>query len=120
MDAVAANVVSREDNVRAALAKVELGEADAAIVYRTDARASELVREVTLPSAVVVTADYAALQISPDPAAAAFVAWLRESEAEAVLTAAGFVPAAAAAALPSAALPSAAGPDAGEPSPGPP
>lgn len=124
--AVAANVVSREGNVRAALAKVELGEADAAIVYRTDAGASELVREVPLPSAVAVTADYAALQISPDPAAAAFVAWLVEPEAIAVLAAAGFVRAAAAgAALPSAALRGAArrgaaGPDGAEPSLGPP
>jgi molybdate transport system substrate-binding protein len=108
--AVAANVVSREDNVRAALAKVELGEADAAIVYRTDARSSGLVREVPLPAGVAVTADYAALQVSPDPAAAAFVAWLRGSEAVAILEAAGFV---------RAAEPDAAGPDAAEPSPRP-
>ena len=38
--AVEANMVSREDNVRAVLAKVELGEGDAAIVYATDATAA--------------------------------------------------------------------------------
>ena len=47
--AVAANVVSREDNVRAALAKVELGEGDAAIVYATDARASDARPRGALP-----------------------------------------------------------------------
>ena len=35
------NVVSREDNVKTIVAKVELGEADAGIVYVTDALASE-------------------------------------------------------------------------------
>ena len=35
-----ANVVSREDNVTAVIAKVEIGEGDAAIVYVTDAKGS--------------------------------------------------------------------------------
>jgi molybdate transport system substrate-binding protein len=90
--AVEANVVSREDNVRAALAKVELGEGDAAIVYVPDARASALVRELALPPSVDVTAEYAAVQISADPAAAALVGWLAEPEAAAILTEAGFEP----------------------------
>ncbi len=89
-EAVAANVVSREDNVRAALAKVELGEGDAAFVYITDALAAEGVREVPLPATVDVVAHYAAVQVSEAAAAAEFVRWLREPTAAAVFEAAGF------------------------------
>jgi molybdate transport system substrate-binding protein len=52
------NVVSREANVRAVLAKVELGEADAAVVYATDARFSRRVKVIPLPPAANVTAIY--------------------------------------------------------------
>lgn len=92
-NAVAANVVSREDNVRAALAKVELGEGDAAIVYVTDAHASDAVREVTFPEAVQVAAEYGAVQVSDDPAATAFVTWLTGPTAQAILAEAAFQPA---------------------------
>ncbi len=40
-DKVNANVVSREDNVSAVVAKVQLGEADAGFVYSTDATAAQ-------------------------------------------------------------------------------
>jgi len=90
---VAANVVSREDNVRAALAKVELGEADAAFVYTTDARSSGLVREIRLPQGVAVTAEYAAVQVTDRPVAAEFVEWLRGAEVARALADAGFEPA---------------------------
>ena len=89
--AVAANVVSREDNVRAALAKVELGEGDAAIVYATDALASPLVRVIPLPDSVDVTADYAAVALRGGPGAD-FVTWLRGSDAAEALASAGFDP----------------------------
>lgn len=92
--AVGANVVSREDNVRAALTKVELGEADAAFVYVTDAAASEAVEEVAIPDAANVEAVYGVVAIgaSTDPAeAAAFVAWLAGPRGAAVLTRFGFL-----------------------------
>ncbi len=56
---VSARVVSRENNVRLALAKVVLGEADAALVYRTDAiSAGDKVRIVEIPPIFNVVASY--------------------------------------------------------------
>jgi len=55
---VLGHVVSRESNVRLARAKVELGEADAAVVYRTDALASDEVRYFELPTEVHVRPQY--------------------------------------------------------------
>lgn len=92
---VAANIVSREDNVRAALAKVELGEADAAIVYTTDVRASGHVTGVEIPPAANVMATYGAVVIgatSQPEAAAAFVAWLAGAEGTSILGRSGFLP----------------------------
>ncbi len=91
--AYAANVVSREDNVTAALAKVALGEGDAAIVYRTDAFHDDRVRVIELPAGVDVRASYGAVVPSgaKDGAAGrAFVAWLLEPPAQAILGHAGF------------------------------
>jgi molybdate transport system substrate-binding protein len=92
--AVSANIVSREDNVRAALTKVELGEADAAFVYVTDAAASDAVEEVAIPDDANVVATYGAVAVgaSDQPAeAAAFVAWLAGPRGAAVLTRFGFL-----------------------------
>jgi molybdate transport system substrate-binding protein len=89
--ALTANTVSEEDNVRAALAKVELGEGDAAFVYHTDALSSEAVRQVPLPPGTEVVATYGLARISDRAGAAEFVAWLDGPGARAVLEAAGFV-----------------------------
>ena len=91
--AVLANLVSNEPNVRQAAAKVALGEADAAIVYRTDARGLERVRTVTPPDAEAIAIRYpiARLSEAPEPElAAAFIAFVQSPEGLAVLARHGF------------------------------
>lgn len=92
---VLANVASRELNVRQVLAKVSLGEADAGIVYRTDAMAGKnKVEIIEIPAKVNVIAEYpvAVLTNAPQPAAArAFVDLLLSAEGQKRLAAAGFV-----------------------------
>ncbi len=92
----AANVVSREDNVRAVLAKIELDEGDAAIVYASDAIASSSIRTIALPPGVNVTATYAGVvpATAVDPSAGhAFLAWLAGPAGREVLAGFGFTPA---------------------------
>ena len=90
----ARNVVSREDNVKAVVAKIELGEADAAIVYRTDALAADGVRTIALPAEVDVVATYAGVVVgSPGSAEARrFFEWLGGPRGREILGAAGFLP----------------------------
>ncbi|TRV75496.1 molybdate ABC transporter substrate-binding protein [Streptomyces sp. 130] len=86
--------VSQEPNVRAVLSKVELGEADAGLVYRTDvASAAGKVGSVDIPDEQNAVASYpaATLRTSEHAAAAeAFVKWLSSPEAQKILTGAGF------------------------------
>jgi molybdate transport system substrate-binding protein len=92
---VEARVVSRELNVRQVLAKVTLGEADAAVVYRTDAQtAKDRVAVVTIPTELNVIAEYpiAVLDGAPHPELArGFVALVLSAEGQAVLSNAGFM-----------------------------
>jgi molybdate transport system substrate-binding protein len=90
----ATNVVSREDDVRAVVAKIALGEGDAAIVYQTDAAASSKVATVTVPDAANVAATYAGIVIkgAGQPVAAhAFLAWLAGPPGRATLHDFGFL-----------------------------
>ncbi|MFC9296897.1 molybdate ABC transporter substrate-binding protein [Streptomyces sp. NPDC057011] len=86
--------VSQEPNVRAVLSKVELGEADAGLVYKTDsAKSGDKVVSVEIPDDQNAVASYpaATLKQSKNPeAAAAFVAWLSTPEAQKILQDAGF------------------------------
>jgi molybdate transport system substrate-binding protein len=53
------NIVSKEQDVKAVLSKVELGEADAGFVYVTDAlSAGDKVKHIQLPAAAQATATY--------------------------------------------------------------
>lgn len=93
-DRVLAKVVSRELNVRQVLAKVSLGEADAGVVYRTDAiTALDKVEVITIPSGLNVSAEYpvAVLKGAPQAKLAqAFVGLLLSTEGQKRLAAAGF------------------------------
>ncbi|WP_030757758.1 molybdate ABC transporter substrate-binding protein [Streptomyces griseus] len=86
--------VSQEPNVRAVLSKVELGEADAGLVYRTDAEsAKDKVDAVEIPDAQNAVAQYPAATLKDSKnteAAAAFVAWLSSPEGQKILRDAGF------------------------------
>ena len=47
--AYGANVASKEEDVKSVVAKIELGEGDAGIVYVTDAKASDKVTPIACP-----------------------------------------------------------------------
>jgi molybdate transport system substrate-binding protein len=94
----AANVsikpVTLEQDVKAALSKVKLGEVDAALVYRTDARAAPTdVDGIEFPESASAINEYpiVVLKSAPNKAGArAFVAWVLSDNGKAVLIRAGF------------------------------
>ncbi|MCY3646517.1 MAG: molybdate ABC transporter substrate-binding protein [Chloroflexi bacterium] len=88
---VLANVRSNEANVRSTLAKVELGEADAAIVYASDLRAAdEGVRAIAIPERFQVAAEYRIALLSESDGARAFVAFATSPAGMATLARHGF------------------------------
>lgn len=95
---VAANValtpVTLEQDVKAALAKVKLGEVDAALVYRTDVQAAKSdVDGVEFAESAGAINDYPIVVVKNAPNAAgatAFVAFVQSPSGQAVLTRAGF------------------------------
>jgi len=93
--AYTANIASREDDVKAVVAKIELGEGDAAIVYRTDALASDVVATIDIPAEADVAASYAGVVIRssahPDDARV-FLDWVSGPAAQAILATFGFSP----------------------------
>ena len=86
--------VSQEQDVKAALTKVRLGEADAALVYRTDVKAAGgKVKGIDFPEAARAINDYpiATLTDAPQPALAnQFVQFVRSNQGKRALTQAGF------------------------------
>jgi molybdate transport system substrate-binding protein len=96
VDNVAANVVSEEENVRAVLTKVQLGEADAGIVYITDVTADVAsdVATVEIPDNVNVVASYpvAAVNDGQSELAQAFISYLLGPEGQAILASYSFLP----------------------------
>jgi molybdate transport system substrate-binding protein len=104
------NLVSEEENVKAVVSKVQLGEADAGIVYVSDVTppVRKVVRTIEIPDPYNVVAAYpiAVLRQSQQPAAArAFVEYITSAEGQAVLARHGLLPAEAAAKQPAAGAP---------------
>ncbi len=95
--AVIKNIVSYEENVKAVLAKVALGEADAGIVYTSDLHGAygEKVGVIDIPDALNVIAVYpiAALKNSSNASLAqAFVTYILSKTGQQILASYGFLP----------------------------
>jgi molybdate transport system substrate-binding protein len=97
---VLANVVSQEENVKSVVAKVQLGEADAGMVYRSDVTpaVARYVRMLEIPEESNVIAEYpiAVVRSARNPEAARmFVELVRGAEGQRVLERHGLFPATA-------------------------
>ncbi len=92
---VLANVVSNENDVKQVVAKVQLGEADAGIVYVSDAVAAPELKTIEIPSDFNVVAKYPIAVLNDAPQAdlaASFVAFVLSSDGQATLKKWGFTP----------------------------
>jgi molybdate transport system substrate-binding protein len=93
---VQANVVSREDNVRQVVSKVQLGEADAAIVYSTDAtpQVRDQLQVIQVPDALQTLATYPIANAKGKNAAGgdAFTRYVLSPQGQATLARWGFLP----------------------------
>jgi molybdate transport system substrate-binding protein len=93
---VLANVVSEEANVKAVVTKVQLGEAEAAIVYRTDVTpdVQDDVTAVEIAEAYNIDAMYpiaVTADASNAEAAEAFIGFVLSGEGQAILERHGFL-----------------------------
>jgi molybdate transport system substrate-binding protein len=94
--AVKANFVSQEDNVKAVVQKVQLGEADAGFVYKTDVTASvsDKVKVINIPDTFNVIAEYpiAVLKNSAHVSdAQAFMQYVLSADGQAILAKFNFI-----------------------------
>jgi molybdate transport system substrate-binding protein len=90
---VLANVVSNEDNVRQVVAKVQLGEADAGLVYTSDVLAAQDLKTIEIPAELNVIAEYpiAVLNQSTNPELAnGFIAFVLSEEGQMIQQKWGF------------------------------
>jgi len=89
---VVAHVVSYETDVKATLAKVQLGEADAAIVYHSDiVSAGDRVRGVLIPASVNQTLSYPLIRLTDDPTSIEFMAYVLSDQGRKRLRDNGFL-----------------------------
>ena len=94
---VLANVVSYEDNVKAVLQKVTLGEADAGVVYSSDAATAprDKVSTIEIPDAYNVTASYPIAIIKNSKQgdlARQYVEFVLSARGQTILKQYGFIP----------------------------
>src|SRR4029079_9697625 len=93
---VEANFVSQESDVKQVVAKVQLGEADAGVVYVTDVTADvqEDVMFIEVPEELNVIAEYPIALVTNGDAAVgqAFIDYVLSPAGQAVLEAHGFTP----------------------------
>lgn len=94
--AVNKNTVSQEDNVKAIVQKVQLGEVDAGIVYATDAQAAkDKLTLIAIPDAQNIIATYPVALVKDAKQAALgqqFVDFLLSADGQAILQKYGFAP----------------------------
>ncbi len=94
-DKVLANVVSNEDNVKQVVAKVQLGEADAGIVYISDSIAAPGLKSIEIPADLNIIAKYPIAPLAKSEnadLATQFIAYVLSAEGQAVLAKWGFAP----------------------------
>src|SRR5206468_1145610 len=91
------NIVSREDNVRQVVAKVQLGEADAGACYTTDVTPTvrDQIVQIPVPDPLQTIATYpiAQTQGSNPVGSQAFVNYVLSPPGQAILTRWSFIPA---------------------------
>lgn len=94
-DQVLANVVSNEDNVKQVVAKVQLGEADAGIVYTSDAVAAPELKSIKIPADLNVIAQYPIAPLAKSGhlnLAEQFTAYALSADAQTIFAKWGFGP----------------------------
>lgn len=96
VDTVNSNIVSEETDVRFVLTKVQLGEADAGVVYASDATASEIsgvgLNVIEFPEGLPINAGYpiASVEGGDNRMANAFIAFVMSDDGQAILRQYGF------------------------------
>jgi molybdate transport system substrate-binding protein len=94
-DRVLTNVVSNEDTVKQVVAKIQLGEGDAGIVYTSDIVAAPDLKTIEIPAELNVIAKYPiaplAKSVNAD-VAKAFIEYVLSAEGQTVLQKWGFAP----------------------------
>ncbi len=92
---VLANVASNETDVKQVVAKVQLGEADAGIVYVSDAIAASTLKTIEIPGTLNVIAKYPVaplIKSANSHLAAQFITYVLSADGQATLKKWGFTP----------------------------